>query len=213
MHNNGVVPSFPVLQRLNYCNTLPTILTFSSSPIFFSSDAVLATGKHLQHLSIGRLFSPLHHLTARKSPALIAGPLPPARPIAEPSLASYHALTSLALLADSSYQAGAYFPLLDSLPLPPRKQLSIFEVMVDLGHRDKVQEVEGVAEELIERFFPSAEQAEADAWRREGGPVQKGAGLTALLLPRVFEQLSSVAAMMELKQKAEAEGVQIVYVR
>ena len=190
---------------------------------------MLSTGAHLKHLTVARLYSPLHYLTARKSPALIAGPLPPAPPTAltlaaetEPSLASFH-ITSLALLADSSHQAGAYFPLLDSLPLPPRKQLSSFEVMVDLGLRDKVQEVEGVAEELMRRFFPNEEQAEEDIWKRESalGPLAPGVavpvarsrtGLKELLLPKVFQQFGWLQAVQELRETAELEGVRIAFV-
>lgn len=229
-------PAFPALISLTYNNTLPSPFTFTASPLFFASSTITSTGAHLKHLTLSRLFSPTHYLLSRKSPSLAAGPLPPPHTRSliaeiEPTLEAFDALESLTLLADSSHQAGAYFALLDSLPRAPSWQLKRFEVRVEMGFRDQVQEVEGMAEEIVDKFFEgegrdgcSNSVDDAESWRR-GGLEAGGAGevevvsaksngkrrLEKLVLPREFWMLSQVEAVRELRRIAEDAGVVVEF--
>lgn len=65
--------------------------------------------------------------------------------------------------------------------------------MVNLGHRDKEQEVEEMAKELKERL----------------GEELKG--LERLVLPKVFWSFRSGERMLELRREMEVREIEVVY--
>lgn len=151
----------------------------------------MLTSTTLSTLTIRLLSNPATDGPTSTAPSpLTAASTPPA----PPTLALFPALTSLTLLADSSYRTPLYFPLLKTLPEP--SPLARFAVLVDLGYRDQELEVKEMAAELAVALA-------------EGKGL--GVKLGMLRLPRVFERFAAGDGMLQLRQAAKANGVTLDY--
>ena len=190
-HSTALVPDqeptllLPRLNSLDFDYSIPPHLCPSLPALTLESLASLS----LSSLTIHLLSNPATDGPTAPSP-LTSLSTPPA----PPTLALFPALTSLTLLADSSYRTPLYFPLLETLPEP--SSLEAFAVLVDMGYRDQELEVGEMAAELAGAM-------------KEGKGL--GQGLEVLRLARVFGRFKEGEEMRTLREALDARGARVEY--
>lgn len=196
--DHGTAPAtlfLPALSSLDFDYSLPPHLCPNLPPLSLdqlASPTLEALTIHL--LSNPATDGPTAPILSVLTPASSGSPLSLTTPPLPPTLAMFPSLSSLTLLADSSYRTPLYFPLLQTISQP--SPLTHFAVLVELGYRDKQLEVKEMAIEL------AAAVVEGHGF---------GDRLKRLELAEVFGRFEAVEGMRQLREVAKSRGIEIEY--